>query len=69
MAELKDKAFLVYLGIAGLVGAACSVITALFVIFVPHMVEKALIPVVGALAVMGVALGYFYWRKDDAPKK
>lgn len=69
MSEIKDKSFLVYLGIAGLVGVACISITALMVIFVPHMVEKALIPIIAALAAMGLGLGYFYWRKDDPPKK
>jgi UDP-N-acetylmuramyl pentapeptide phosphotransferase/UDP-N-acetylglucosamine-1-phosphate transferase len=69
MSEHKDKSILVYLGIAGLIGVTCISITALMVIFVPQMVQQALIPVIAALAAMGVGLGYFYWRKDDPPKK
>ena len=63
MSDLKDKN-LVFLGIAGIVGAFSVAITALFLIFAPHSISTGLVPVVGALAAMGAVLGYFAWRRD-----
>lgn len=63
MSELKDKAIIIYLGIAGIVGVSCVGIVALFLVFAPNKLQSAAVPIVGALAAMGVALGFFAGKK------
>lgn len=63
MWEQKNKN-LIFLGIAGIVCVFSVAITALFLIFAPRSINNGLVPVVGALAAMGVVLGYFAWKRE-----
>ena len=61
--DLKDKATIIYLGLAGIVCIACVGIVAIFVVLAPSKLQSAAIPIVASLAVMGIALGYFVGKK------
>jgi hypothetical protein len=70
MSDLRDKLLVVYLGIAGIIGAVSVGIVALIVIFAPRLAQELLIPIIGSLAAMGAVLGYLAGKYlSEAPEK